>query len=422
MKTLTCILGLGLASASFAQFATKFEASEGYSASPSGTLVVGQNGWYLPIADSAPGAVFTYTGNTLTLPANPAGGDQFLGMVANTSFTQIVSRAQHDMVFGSGLLAATFEFCPNYLAAPPSTDNLGSFSLQPSASCNYFQTLYHYTDVNAPTTFTADYGVAGATGVSGGFTSFMSAGAAWTLLPMNHWYRQSTIWDAATNRVIAVSIQDLTAGGPLNVATPTDWYLSGGANNVLGQPTATAIRCFAGGSQNGNVVGYDNINVGPALQTLAPAAQHITLGQIASGDLASLAADDANAERMCRFILPNRSSPFVVTELTYNTSKTTLLAIAMRVKAKMSLVGQFAIKLGMKDQTQTNVYDVVLPETSIGTGYAVFTGNASGNLQKYLSSGGSIVGQISVRNTGPVPGSGNWCTDFEYAQLDVTGG
>ncbi|MBS1721744.1 MAG: hypothetical protein JSS66_01925 [Armatimonadetes bacterium] len=156
-------------------------------------------------------------------------------------------------------------------------------------------------------------------------------------------------------------------------------------------------------------------------ETLAPNAQQVVLGQIASGNLASLAADDNNAERMCRFILPNRSSPFVVTNLTYTTSKTTLTSVSFKVKAKMSLIGQFAIKLGLKDQTQSNVFDVVLPETSIGTAYTVFTGNASGNLQKYRGSGGAMVGQISVRNTGPVPGSGNWCTDFEYAQLTVGG-
>ncbi|MBS1724466.1 MAG: hypothetical protein JSS66_16100 [Armatimonadetes bacterium] len=172
--------------------------------------------------------------------------------------------------------------------------------------------------------------------------------------------------------------------------------------------------------QNVTGNGVFTVNAGGTQETLAPTAQQVVLGQISSGDLASLAADDSNAERMCRFILPNRSSPFVVTNLTYTTTKSTLSAISMRVKAKMTLVGQFAIKLGLKDQTQANVFDTILAETTIGTSYATFTGNASGTLSKYLS-GSSIVGQISVRNTGPVPGSGNWCTDFEFAQLDVTG-
>ncbi|MBS1723074.1 MAG: hypothetical protein JSS66_09005 [Armatimonadetes bacterium] len=155
------------------------------------------------------------------------------------------------------------------------------------------------------------------------------------------------------------------------------------------------------------------------LESLAPVGQHVTLGQISSGDLASLAADDNNPERMCRFILPNRSSPFVVTELSYTSTKTVIASIVTQVKAKMSLVGQFVIKLGLKDQTQSNVYDVVLPETSIGTAYVTYQGGTTG--QKYLGTGGAMVMQISVRNSGPVPGSGNWCTDFEFAKLDVTG-
>ncbi|MBS1724465.1 MAG: hypothetical protein JSS66_16095 [Armatimonadetes bacterium] len=187
----------------------------------------------------------------------------------------------------------------------------------------------------------------------------------------------------------------------------------GGMDN-LGDPRNIDLSGVAGDQ-------YVTIPAFASSETLAPATQHVTLGQITSGNVASLGADDNNAERMCRFILPNRTSPFIVTELTYTTTKTTLSAVAMRVKAKMTLVGQFAIKLGLKDQTQANVYDTVLPETSIGTSYTTFTGNASGSLAKYRGTGGAMAGQISVRNTGPVPGSGNWCTDFEFALLDVIG-
>ncbi|MBS1723824.1 MAG: hypothetical protein JSS66_12830 [Armatimonadetes bacterium] len=162
-------------------------------------------------------------------------------------------------------------------------------------------------------------------------------------------------------------------------------------------------------------------NLTSPTETLIPSAQHMTLGQINSGDFHNLSGDDGSAERVCRFILPNRTSPFVVTELTYTTTKTTLSAVQMKVKAKMTLAGQFAIKLGLKDQTQANVYDVILPETSIGTAYTVYTGNASGSLAKYRGTGGVMNGQISLRNTGPVPGSGNWCTDIDYAWLLVSG-
>ncbi|MBS1723071.1 MAG: hypothetical protein JSS66_08990 [Armatimonadetes bacterium] len=271
------------------------------------------------------------------------------------------------------------------------------------------QSTYDYAFGDANTLYVADDRAVG-----GGLQKWTFDGSVWTLqytipsgVPANDGIRGLIVVPDQNGNVIYATT-DQASGN--NLVTLTD---SGSGSTFTVLATAPALTRFRG------------LCFTPAasdtLETLAPNAQQVVLGQISSGDLASLAADDNNAERMCRFILPNRSSPFVVTNLTYTTSKTVLSALAMRVKAKMSLVGQFGIALALKDQTQANVFDTVLPETSIGTGYATFTGNASGSLAKYLGGGGAIVGQIRVRNTGPVPGSGNWCTDFEFAQLDVTG-
>ena len=65
-----------MASAASAQFETEFEAPT-YPGSADGTVLTGQDGWYLPSGIDQ--HVYTYTDNVLGLPANPNGGDQFIG-------------------------------------------------------------------------------------------------------------------------------------------------------------------------------------------------------------------------------------------------------------------------------------------------------------------------------------------------------
>src|SRR5690349_11978910 len=69
-----------------------------YNASAAGTLLTGQQGWYVPVAGSPDYNAYTYAGNALNLPTNPTGGSQFVGGVsAGTAF----ARAQQDVNFAT---------------------------------------------------------------------------------------------------------------------------------------------------------------------------------------------------------------------------------------------------------------------------------------------------------------------------------
>jgi hypothetical protein len=245
---------------SCAQFADNFESETG---SAGGTLVAGQNGWYNPVAGSLDGNVYTYAGNGLGFAGNATGGSKFLGGEADGVNPM---RAQHDVNFGAGgIWTMSFDFNGNYIGTSGTTvDNLGSASLQPSATANYFQTIYQWgTNTGGsnppPTQFSANIGVFGPTG---GAITFNSPGAAWVNLPVNHWYHQTVTWDFTTNLILTTTIQDITAGGPVNTSIPVGWYLAGGAANALGLGTPTAVRLFASGGQ-GDVMGYDNFSVAP---------------------------------------------------------------------------------------------------------------------------------------------------------------
>jgi hypothetical protein len=274
MKLVLTAGALALSAASLAQYSSDFE-SPTYTGSASGNVISGQAGWYNPVAGSVDGNVHTYAGNTLGFASNPTGGSQFLGGAAGAN----PMRAQHDFAFGSGAYTLTFDFNGNFIGTPPSADNLGSVSLQPSATANIFQTIYQWgTNTATPTQFNANMGFASAAG--GAITVFTSPGTAWTNLAVNHWYRQSVTWDFTSNRILQTTIQDLTAGGSLNSVSPTDWYLSGGAANVLGLAAPTAFRFFAAGSV-GNVMGYDNV-------TLAPVPEPCSMVALSFGALALL--------------------------------------------------------------------------------------------------------------------------------------
>ena len=265
---------LAAAGTASAGFSTGFEGPV-YLGSPGGTLLTngfgggGQDGWYNPIAGSVDFNVHSYAGNTLAFPNNPNGGGQFIGVMGQPSPSNI-GRAQHNVNFSSGgVWTADWDVIGGYRgpAGTAAVDNLGSFSLQPSATANYFQQLMSWgTNTSVPVQYNINYGVFGATG---GAIAFQSPGAAWVNVPADHWIHQSTTWDFATNQLLSVSIQDITAGGGVTTVNVSGngWYLAGGANNVLALAMPTDIRCFTGNTNN--ATGWDNINVIPAPTSLA---------------------------------------------------------------------------------------------------------------------------------------------------------
>jgi len=233
-----------------------------YSASASGTLLTGQDAWYLPaIAGSVDFNAFTYAGNAYGFPPNPGGGgSQFISgrWTGSTNF----ARGQHPLDFSAGgAWTATWDVAAKFDGTLPTFENLGSFSLQDSTVARYWQQLMNWgTHAATADLFDINYGVFTA---AGGAITFLSPGPAWMGLSVNHWYRQTTKWSFASNLITEVTITDLTTGST-TTANPVGWYLAGGAASTL--PLPTAIRVFAGGSgttTQGNITAWDNITVAP---------------------------------------------------------------------------------------------------------------------------------------------------------------
>jgi hypothetical protein len=223
-----------------------------YAGDAAGVVATGQDGWYRPSGIDA--KIYTYAGNALGLAANPNGGAQFLGgrSEGGTSF----ARAQHDHDFStSSTWTLAYDLAAAFNGTPPSALNLSSFSLQDSTIARSFIAVNNFVDLNNPQAgWKAEYNVFDA---AGGALNNQSPGADWTNLLYNHWYRQSTAIDFATNAIVEVSMTDLTTGVTVT-ANPVGWYMTGGQNPT--QPLPTGVRFFTGGAA-GNIMGWDNLSI-----------------------------------------------------------------------------------------------------------------------------------------------------------------
>jgi hypothetical protein len=243
------LLAAGIASA---DYTSGFETLIG---SPGGTILTGQDGYYLPAGTtSVDFLVYAYVGNTLGLPLNPTGGLQFIGGTGPAGGAY--ARAQRDLSFaGSDVWTLAYDFATTFVGTGESAQNVGSFSLRSDADNHYIHLLTWVDPLN-PTIINAFY-----MAYDAGGTQFAqpgeSPGPEWEGLEVNHWYRASTTVDLGSNKIIAVGITDLETmvSGTYN---PADWYLAGG---VGGSGPPTSFRFFAGGGVDGNTVAFDNASI-----------------------------------------------------------------------------------------------------------------------------------------------------------------
>lgn len=248
---LAAVALFALAPSAAAQYNSGFE---GINASSTGTILTGQDGYYIPAGTtSSDWEAYSYAGNTLGVPLNPLGQNQFIGAIGPAGST--FERAQRDTTYVPGVWSVAFDVCVTFQGVPPSAQNIGSFSLQPSASSAYFIALARWQDPATASAWNADYVYFDANG-----TSITAAvpDPGFQGLMVNHWYRWQTIWDFTSNRVLLLRITDLTTGVTSTYA-PTDWYLAGGTAPL---PMPTAFRWFCGsGSVAGNSLAFDNANL-----------------------------------------------------------------------------------------------------------------------------------------------------------------
>jgi hypothetical protein len=245
MRTLlTALVLVCLVSAAPAAFVTGFEPPD-YTA---GVALTGQQGWYVPSGTDY--FVYTYAASPYFLEVNPNGDEQFIA--GESLGDPNYARAEHTYDWGSNdVWVVMFDVAALYDGVLPAQDYLGSFSLQPSTTARYFQTLNIWNSLDAPTTYrtayiTQEFAVPGT-----------SPGPAWDTLLATFWYRQKTVFRMPTNEILEVGITDLSTGTQTNFR-PVGWHL---ADTTGGGVLPTGMRFFAGGATGGNVDAWDNLTV-----------------------------------------------------------------------------------------------------------------------------------------------------------------
>lgn len=237
-----------------------------YAGSAAGTVITGQDGFYIPVPDSQEGLVFTYAGNALGLPQNPTGREQFVGVTGgDTALPVPFARAQRNMVYGAGvgIWTVSFDIAATYLGILPSADNIGSLSTQvfaaPNPSEQTFIALARWSDPATATNWNADYVWFDSAGTQ---LIEQVADLGFQNLLTNHWYRWCTTFDLDTNEILEVSITDLTAAITAT-HNPVGKYMFGGTTgSATGPPSG--FRYFAGtntAGAAGNTLGFDNLSV-----------------------------------------------------------------------------------------------------------------------------------------------------------------
>jgi hypothetical protein len=255
---LVCVGLLGLAPAAQAQYQQDFD---GLNASPTGVVLTGQDGYYLPNGTGdSDFMVYTYAGNSLGIVQNPEGGSQFIAGTGPGDGTTY-ARAQRNVTFNSGVYELWYDFCGIFSGAAPGSNNVGSFSMRQSTNTVHIN-LFTWVDPNNPVAINSTYVPYDAFGTQFPIPG-TPPGPEWSNLSPNHWYRCRTVVDLNTNMITEVGIRDL-AGGTEAVYNPTDWYLFGGSSGSGFLPDA--IRWFGGGGGPGNTTAWDNALVEPFAQ------------------------------------------------------------------------------------------------------------------------------------------------------------
>jgi hypothetical protein len=306
---LATLLGFAFAGSANAQNFFDFE-DPPYPGDVDGEVVTGVDGWYNPVAGSAEGLVFEYTGNTyaVTPNPNPIAGSQML-VTRKTSLN--CARAQRDVPWGDGV-SGTHRFCVDFnfsFVVDADSDplgpaiNFGSVSVQPYAAPSPTSgiIILFFTDDVIAIPMTVDVGVIGflADGTQSGFVTYFPL-SPFADIPQNEWRRLCVDINLDTNMICRMGIEDLTGATPSGVfySDPVDplseFFLGGGSSGAGAAPGAagpiTGIRLFGGGSTctvataSGNAMSYDNLGVACAGDIDAD-------GDCDLGDLALLLSD-----------------------------------------------------------------------------------------------------------------------------------
>jgi hypothetical protein len=152
-------------------------------------------------------------------------------------------------------------------------------------------------------------------------------------------------------------------------------------------------------------------------EVLAPHAVQVFRGRVNGGNVASLAEEDGDVFRVCRFIVLNAVEPPVQMELTGTTSVTSPTGLSVALTSKMATSGSFRQEMVLVDKNgaqspterRTDNLGSVLKHVRLAV---------SGDPSDFVKSDGTVKLRVNVRPLGPTAVL-SWCYDIDRAVWTV---
>ncbi|MBS1721802.1 MAG: hypothetical protein JSS66_02220 [Armatimonadetes bacterium] len=190
-----------------------------------------------------------------------------------------------------------------------------------------------------------------------------------------------------------------------------DWGIAkglGGDGNHFHFSTGAARFYFAPGDPSFTLYGT------PSQYQLAPTSFTVNLGRVDRGNLASLAQQDGDALRVCRFIVPNQQFAPVAVQLDTTCPVNSASSISFRAVSRMQQPGLFSQTLDCWNWSTNNWDGVDLRTDPVDTTTTTRELVGTGDLSRLLRSDGALRARYRVRQTGPASAFA-WCHEMDQA-------
>jgi hypothetical protein len=244
MRTLSLVCLVSLAAPLAAQYHADFES---FTASASGTIITGQDGFYIPAAGGYDGMVYTYAGNTIGIPTNPNGGSQFYSGLS-AAISPYYVRAQRNITFPPRYVHIESDILVNYIGTGTPAQYPCSLSLQDSSTALSSNIICAWQSTTPPYTWQL-YVTSGTTTAALGIAGFQN-------LDANVWHH----WGVTIDLTSEVYVDFTLTNGATNV---TSYYAPNPpmplGNAGRSYPLPTGFRLFTGGSTGNNRSAVDNL-------------------------------------------------------------------------------------------------------------------------------------------------------------------
>jgi hypothetical protein len=153
---------------------------------------------------------------------------------------------------------------------------------------------------------------------------------------------------------------------------------------------------------------------------LQPSVFSVKLGRLDAGNLNSLFSIDGNALRVCRFFVPNATTPPVNVEVESTAPSTSASAMNFNIHSRVANSGSFSQDVQLFDWVSNDWSTTARRVDPINTTYTTRTLTAPSPVTRYIrSSDRRVLARWRIAVTGPVSVP-IWCQDTDFVNWEVT--